>query len=72
MPSQSISIQPVTFEHLPGALGIGTATPRLSWKTTAGPGWAQTGYQLAAVRGGVETLGEWTPSSESVLVAWPF
>lgn len=67
----SASVQPVAFEHLPGALGIGTAAPRLSWKTTADPEWAQTAYQLAVVRGGRESLTERITSSESVLVPWP-
>lgn len=65
------TVRPVTFEHLPIALGIGTPTPRISWKTSAAPGWTQDAYQVM-----ITTLeGKWTServnSPESVLVPWP-
>jgi alpha-L-rhamnosidase len=46
---------PPRFEHHTDTgpvLGIGTATPRLSWTVpTADPGWQQTGYELEVLRG---------------------
>ena len=61
-----------TFEHHREALGIGAAAPRLSWKTTAGPGWTQAAYELRVQRGD-EVWESGTPvaSAESVLVPWP-
>src|SRR5262245_1129709 len=50
------------------ALGIGVASPRLSWTiTTDRPGWMQSAYEVGL--GGTE-LGR-VESSESVFVAWP-
>ncbi|MHC6222636.1 glycoside hydrolase family 78 protein [Arthrobacter sp. MMS24-S77] len=69
--SQHPTIAPVTFEHLPGALGLGTGTPRITWKTMAPAFWVQSAYQLSVTRGGQEWLGERTSSNESVLVPWP-
>jgi alpha-L-rhamnosidase len=67
----SATVQPVTFEHLPGALGIGTGTPRISWKTRAEPGWAQAAYELSVT----SAAGTWTSgrieSPEPVLQPWP-
>jgi len=64
-----LTVTAVRFEHLDTALGIGTGTPRLSWQVrTDDPGWAQTAYE-------VELNGDRTvrvPSSEQVLVPWPF
>lgn len=63
--------RPVTFEHLPDALGIGTPMPRISWKASAEPGWTQDAYQLTVTT----SEGTWTSqrmdSAESVLVPWP-
>lgn len=65
------TLRPVTFEHLPDALGIGTPTPRISWKASAEPGWTQDAYQLTVTT----SEGTWTSqrmdSAESVLVPWP-
>ena len=60
-----------TFEHLPQPLGIGTATPRISWKTSAKPGWIQAAYQIEVTTAGRTWVGARTESSESVLVPWP-
>jgi alpha-L-rhamnosidase len=55
-------------EHLSRPLGIGVATPRLSWRTqTARPGWYQQAYE---VRSGGEVVR--VESDDSVLVPWPF
>ncbi len=68
----TIDVSPLTFEHLPGALGIGVAEPRLSWKTAAPPQWRQTGYELEAVRDGRPAQTVRVAGDESVLVGWPF
>jgi len=58
------------FEHHREALGIGESTPRLSWKTVAGPGWRQSAYEIETTReSGVSSSGR-IESSESVLVPW--
>lgn len=65
------AVQPVTFEHLPDALGIGTGTPRISWKTRAERGWAQVAYEAAITT----EAGRWTSgrieTGDSVLQPWP-
>ncbi|MBP2327053.1 alpha-L-rhamnosidase [Kibdelosporangium banguiense] len=61
-------VTPVRFEHRDSALGVGTATPRLSWQvTTDDPEWAQTAYELD-LNGDVVHV----DSAEQVLVPWPF
>jgi alpha-L-rhamnosidase len=63
-----VTVSPVRFEHLDAALGIGTATPRLSWQVvTDDPAWQQTAYELD--RDGAVVRVE---SAEQVLVSWPF
>ncbi|WP_030925123.1 glycoside hydrolase family 78 protein [Streptosporangium amethystogenes] len=58
----------IRFDHLREPLGIGNASPRLSWITQTGRGgWTQLAYEIEA-RG--ERVGG--TSAESVLVAWPF
>ena len=68
-------VHPATFEHLPptpgaGTLGIGLAAPRISWKTTAEPGWRQTAYQLSVTTQGRTWTSDRIESTESVLVPW--
>ena len=71
MPESAIPTSP-TIEHHREPLGIGEATPRLSWKTTATPGWRQAAYEIEFRRAnGVETSGR-IESADSVLVPWPF
>lgn len=65
------TVRPVTFDHLPGALGIGTPTPRISWKASAEAGWTQDAYQLAVTTSEGTWTGERVDSPESVLVPWP-
>ncbi|MGW7051127.1 family 78 glycoside hydrolase catalytic domain [Streptomyces sp. NPDC054887] len=67
---QSSQPSPVRFEHLPDGLGIGTATPRLSWTQAPGTG-SQEAYEVELDRGGhVHRTGRLT-GSEHVLVPWP-
>jgi alpha-L-rhamnosidase len=69
------AVREVRFEHLTDALGIGTATPRLSWTVQASTaGWRQAAYEVQA-RGSHGSLWGDTghvESDESVLVPWPF
>ncbi|MFC8039033.1 family 78 glycoside hydrolase catalytic domain [Paenarthrobacter sp. NPDC057355] len=69
-------VHPATFEHLPptpgvGTLGIGSAKPRISWKTSADPGWVQEAYQISVTTPEGQWNGEPVHSAESVLVPWP-
>jgi alpha-L-rhamnosidase len=79
MLSHTAAITDLRFEHLAaangGALGIGVASPRLSWIVAAAAGdWQQAGYEVAALRPNGVLRGRTGPvaSSESVLVPWPF
>ena len=60
------------FEHhYDEAIGIGVAAPRISWQTTAEPGFVQAGYELEFDRAdGTQSTGR-VESHEQVLVAWP-
>ncbi|WP_250035236.1 family 78 glycoside hydrolase catalytic domain [Paractinoplanes maris] len=60
------------FEHHPApVLGLGTATPRLSWQVPAAPAdYTQTRYQIEITRAG-ETEAFEVASGEQVLVPWP-
>ncbi|MET4656445.1 alpha-L-rhamnosidase [Streptomyces sp. PvP037] len=61
---------PVSFEHLPDGLGIGVASPRLTWTLPAGTG-RQVSYELEVERrGGIRRTGR-VDSAEQVLVPWP-
>ena len=46
------TVKPATFDHLREALGVGSSTPRISWKTVAGPGWTQAAYQVETTSAG--------------------
>ncbi|MFK4640407.1 family 78 glycoside hydrolase catalytic domain [Paenarthrobacter histidinolovorans] len=65
-----VLVQPATFEHHLQALGIGEATPRISWKTTAEPGWAQEGYEVSVTTGSGTHRSGRIASAQSVLVPW--
>ena len=58
------------IEHGPEALGVGTATPRLSWRLPADSA-AQSAFtiEIDTGGGGVERLSR--KSAEHVLIAWP-
>lgn len=59
-----------TFEHHRESLGVGSPEPRLSWKTTAAPGWRQMGYEIEVTQAaGTTTVA--IDSPDSVLVPWP-
>ncbi|GAA4433540.1 glycoside hydrolase family 78 protein [Georgenia halophila] len=68
----TLAVTPPIFEHHREAFGIGTSTPRLSWKTAAPPGWEQAAYELRVERGGrLWRTPSPVRSPESVLVPWP-
>jgi alpha-L-rhamnosidase len=59
----------VRFEHGP-TLGVGTASPRLSWTVPdADPDFAQDAYELEVTRAGTEVVT--VESGNQVLVPWP-
>ncbi|MEP6629286.1 MAG: family 78 glycoside hydrolase catalytic domain [Lapillicoccus sp.] len=72
-----IVVSAPTFEHHREPLGIGEATPRLSWKTTAPAGWVQAAYEVrlegegpgGRLVGGSSATS--AASADSVLVPWP-
>ncbi|WP_328323532.1 glycoside hydrolase family 78 protein [Kribbella sp. NBC_00382] len=59
----------IRFEHRTGsALGLGTASPRLSWQVpAAADGYHQAAYEIELAPGEVYTV----QSAEQVLVPWP-
>jgi alpha-L-rhamnosidase len=63
------------FDHLPAgrpALGIGTATPRLSWWLAEAPdGYRQAAYEVAVRRPGAAEEVVAVESGDQVLVPWP-
>lgn len=62
------TVSPVRFEHLDSPMGIGAASPRLSWQVvTDDPAWSQTAYELE-----LDGLRVRVASSDQVLVPWPF
>lgn len=58
-------------EHLSSGFGVGTATPRLGWRTTAPNDWRQAGYQVEVRNEHGFHEADVVPSSEQVLVPWP-
>jgi alpha-L-rhamnosidase len=63
---------PIRIEHLREPLGIGTAAPRLSWRTAASDDWRQAAYEIELRRGSDEPLTALVRSADQVLVPWPF
>src|SRR5690348_3206483 len=63
------------FEHHPAdrpVLGIGAASPRLSWQIPAAPDdWAQARYEIEIRRGDGAVEVHSAASGEQILVAWP-
>ena len=65
----------IRFEHRTGedpVLGIGTTTPRLSWRIPqADPDFRQTAYQMEVARDGAGTETVTVEEAEQILVPWP-
>lgn len=69
--NSKVSIFQVSFEHHRIALGIGEASPRISWQFEGNAGnWSQSGYSIEVSRQGKADVFDFT-SSDSVLVDWP-
>ncbi|MFF9542527.1 glycoside hydrolase family 78 protein [Streptomyces albidoflavus] len=67
------AVTDLRFEHAGVSLGLGTASPRLSWTTVTGErDWYQTAYEVESRGPGGETAVVRAESAESVLVPWPF
>ncbi|KAI1313196.1 glycoside hydrolase family 78 protein [Xylaria venustula] len=67
----AVRISQVFFEHHRVALGIGEASPRISWQFEGhATNWSQSGYSIEVSRQGTSEVYDFT-SSESVLVDWP-
>ncbi|WP_238005435.1 family 78 glycoside hydrolase catalytic domain [Dactylosporangium sp. AC04546] len=66
-----VAVQAPTVEHHREPFGIGERHPRLSWRTDAGPGWRQAGYEIELVRPGAAAATTRVESADQVLVPWP-
>ncbi|KAI1355940.1 extracellular glycosyl hydrolase family 78 protein [Xylaria sp. FL0043] len=67
----AVQISQVSFEHHRVALGIGEASPRISWQFEGhATNWTQSGYSIEVSRQGSSEVFDFT-SSDSVLVDWP-
>ena len=59
------------FAHHDVPLGIGEASPPVSWTTSAPDGWTQAAYEIEVRRvSGTTTTGR-VPSDQQILVDWP-
>ncbi|KAI3317807.1 glycoside hydrolase family 78 protein [Xylariaceae sp. AK1471] len=68
----AVSISQVSFEHHRTALGIGEASPRISWRFEGTAGnWSQSSYSIEISREGKTSDVFNFTSSDSVLVDWP-
>ncbi|KAI0535370.1 extracellular glycosyl hydrolase family 78 protein [Xylaria digitata] len=69
--NSKVSISQVSFEHHRVALGIGEASPRISWLFEGNArDWFQTGYSIEVSRQGKSDVFNFT-SPDSILVDWP-
>ena len=68
----SAVIRTLQVEHVVQALGIGEASPRLTWTVAADDDWRQAAYQVEVERRGHVERSAWIESGDSVLVPWPF
>ncbi len=70
-----IGVKGLRFEHLRECMGMGCASPRLSWiNETSISGWRQSAYEIEVLRDSAKTR-ESTgkiESNESVFLPWPF
>ncbi|MGO4756836.1 hypothetical protein AB4212_50945, partial [Streptomyces sp. 2MCAF27] len=80
--THAVTVAEVRFEHVREPVGLGAATPRLSWTTlTDTPNWQQAAYEVEltgqegsepTVSGSSEPTVLRIESGDSVLVPWPF
>lgn len=74
MSSNAIKLAAVQVEHHESGFGIGTPTPRISWRfeATTAQGWFQTDYEIVIAKGDDGKEEKYSASSDqSVLVKWP-
>ncbi|HEY4418716.1 MAG TPA: family 78 glycoside hydrolase catalytic domain [Pseudonocardia sp.] len=72
-PSPTVRPEPVRFEHAASGFGLGSASPRLSWRIPAAPeGFVQSAVELELTDEAGDVVTERVDTSEQVLVAWPF
>ncbi|CAG8178313.1 unnamed protein product [Penicillium salamii] len=73
--TSSLNITSLSFEQNSTGLGIGTSSPRISWRFTTDTNqqnWEQTAYDIEIVRQhDFETEKYHVQSTDSVLVPWP-
>jgi len=68
----TIVVTPVRFEYGEPHIGLGTSTPRLSWRIeNAEADWRSDAYEIECVRGGIAESFV-ADSGEQVFVPWPF
>lgn len=66
------TISHLWVEHHRDALGIGEATPRLSWKVkTSSHGWTQSEYEIEIAKANSEPEIYHVKSDQSILAKWP-
>ena len=71
--SRAVEVVDLRVEHRRDALGIGTATPRISWRSkTHLPGWWQSRVEIECAGSERELEHAVVESDESNLVPWPF
>lgn len=63
-------VEGLRVENHERGLGIGEERPRLSWRVSAPPGWAQQGYDVEIARDGVTEHHE-VPGADQLYVPWP-
>ncbi len=72
--SHYIILEAPTFEQHHSGLGVGTATPRISWRFSSTDStvhdWEQRAYEIECIRG-LEATSFQVNGNESVLVPWP-
>ncbi len=69
-----VTIADVRFEHCRETLGIGQASPRLSWLVDTAATWRQSAYEIQCYGpdGAIRDRSVRGESGQSVLVPWPF
>ena len=68
----SVSISQVTLEHHYHGIGIGEASPRISWRFDGdATNWVQTSYDVEVSRGGGSDQTHSVTSSSNTYNAWP-
>lgn len=67
----TVKVSAPRFEHSDRPLGIGVASPRLSWQIEAPPLWEQCAWEIRSRRADGEEVFR-NASADQILVQWPF